>query len=71
MKVVADARRGHIALVADERGTVVIFTDLGPALQVWQYEGGVELTPDDAAALGAALTAWATKKALAEMRSVS
>lgn len=62
MRVVPDPRRGHIALVRGSE-TVVTWTDLGPVLQVWQMGSGVELTPDDARDLGAALTAWADKKA--------
>jgi hypothetical protein len=61
MEVRPDPQRGHIALVR-ERETVVTFVDLGPVLNVWQYEGGVELDPDAARALGEALVAWADRK---------
>jgi hypothetical protein len=64
MEVHPDPRRGHISLTREGEGpAVVTFVDLGPVLQVWQYEGGVELGPDSARALGTALLAWAERKA--------
>jgi hypothetical protein len=63
MGVKVDRDRGHITLVREGEGqAVVTFVDLGPVLSVWQYEGGVELTPDTAMDLAAALAAWADRK---------
>lgn len=63
-----DPRYGHIAVEveqrAGERRDPIVFVDLGPVLNVWSWQGG-NLTPATARELGAALTAWAEKKASA------
>jgi hypothetical protein len=69
MEVKPDPRRGHIVLVDGDRGTVVAFTDLGPVLRLWQYDGGVELDPDAARCLSEALTEWADRKAARHQES--
>ena len=61
MEVKPDPRRGHIALVR-EGVTVASFTDLGPVLHMWQYEGGIELDAATARGLGETLVAWADRK---------
>lgn len=70
MRVVADPKRGHVALVR-EGETVVTFTDLGPVLQVWQSGSGVELTPAEARRLGMALTKWANRKTTTASRKAA
>ena len=62
MQVKTDAQAGHITLHDGEQAGVA-FVDLGPVLHLWQYQGGIELDPEAAQALGAALTAWGQRKA--------
>lgn len=63
MRVRVDPDRGHITLYREGEAAVVTLVDLGPVLNLWQYEGGVELDPAIARELGAALVAWADRKA--------
>lgn len=65
MQVHIDRKRGHITLAREDEAAVVTFVDLGPVLNLWQYEGGVELDHNAARDLGAALIAWADRKAVA------
>ena len=54
-----DPIRGHIAVIS--KGMVCVTAcDLGPVLTLWAYHS-VDLTPDDARALAAALNAWAER----------
>jgi len=62
MQVRVDPQRGHITLYRDGEAAVVTLVDLGPVLNLWQYEGGVELDPDAACELGSALVKWAARK---------
>lgn len=62
MNVRVDPQRGHITLYRDGEAAVVTLVELGPVLNLWQYEGGVEIDPDVARGLGEALIAWADRK---------
>ncbi|GHJ59117.1 hypothetical protein NOK12_16350 [Nocardioides sp. OK12] len=63
MNVRVDPQRGHITLYRDGEAAVVTLVELGPVLNLWQYEGGVEIDTEVARELGEALVAWAARKA--------
>lgn len=65
MRVRVEPQRGHITLYRDGEAAVVTLVDLGPVLNIWQHEGGVELDPEAARELGEALAAWAARKSTA------
>jgi hypothetical protein len=65
MRVRVEPQRGHISLYREGEAAVVTLVDLGPVLNLWQYEGGVELDPVTARELGEALVAWAARKSTA------
>ena len=58
---------GHIVIWTDaphrreEGREYLAFLDMGPVLALWSRQG-VDLTPSNARALGAALTAWADRR---------